>query len=143
MLKKQIRLLGAAAQLPTVVLSIPHEDIFRVMESSKQFTLNLYADLASSTRKLLLHYQSFLTLGLEGRTAALLLHIGEGESDEIHLPVSQTGFASWLGVSRGRLNRTFIKFQKLGLISLDGTKINILDRQGLAQVTGGLPEDNL
>jgi CRP-like cAMP-binding protein len=143
MLKQQIRLMGAAAQLPTVVLSIPHEDIFSIMESSRQFSINLYMDLASSTRKLLLHYQSFLTLGLEGRTAALLLRIGEGKSDEIHLPVSQTGFASWLGVSRGRLNRTFIKFQRLGLISVDGTKVYILDRQGLAQLTGGLPEDNL
>jgi CRP-like cAMP-binding protein len=115
----------------------------RMNNTTRQLTINLYADLASATRKLLLHYQSFLTLGLEGRTAALLLHLGEGESDEIHLPVSQTGFASWLGVSRGRLNRTFIKFQKLGLISVDGTKICILDRQGLARVTGGLPEDNL
>jgi CRP-like cAMP-binding protein len=142
-MKQQIRLLGAAAQLPTVVLSISHEDIFRVMGSSRQFSMNIYMDLASLMRNLLIHYQSFLTLGLEGRTAALLLHLVEGDSDTIYLPVSQTTFASWLGVSRGRLNRTFIKFQKRGLISLDGTKVYILDRQGLVRITEELPDNNL
>jgi CRP/FNR family transcriptional regulator len=96
--------------------------------------LNLYIEVAASTRKLLLHYQSFFTDGLECRTAALLLHIGEGASDELHLPVSQTKLASWLGISRGRLNRTLMKFQKQGLIRLDGPTLYILDRPGLTRI---------
>jgi len=142
-MNNQPRLLGAAAQLPTVLLSIPRENLLHILETSRQLTFNLAIEFAEMQRKLLLHYQSFIMTGMEGRTALLLLHIGEGEKDELDLPISQTELAGWLGISRGGLNRTLIRFQKLGLICLEGSKIYILDRERLAALAEGLPVTDL
>ena len=131
------RLLGALAQFPTTLLSLSYEDLFRIAQSSKQLLFNMYTDAATSTGNLLAHYQSFVISGLEGRTAALFLLLGEGKVDEIDIPVSQADLASWLGVSRGRLNLTLIKFQKQGLIRLDGTRLFILNREGLSDLAEG------
>ena len=130
----QMRIIGAAAQMPAVVLSLSYEDLFRVMGFSRQLNFNLYREMAAQMRKLLLHYQSFITLGLESRTASLLLHLGEGKMNELLLPISQAELAGWLGVSRGRLNRTLIKFQKQGLIRLEDGKLFNLDRAKLEQL---------
>ncbi len=142
-MENQPRLLGAAAQLPTVLLSIPRENLICILETSRQLTFNLALEFAEMQRKLLLHYQSFIMTGMEGRTALLLLHIGEGKKDELDLPISQTELAGWLGISRGGLNRTLVRFQKLGLIFLEGSKIYILDRARLTCLAEGLPVTDL
>ena len=65
-------------------------------------------------------------------------HVPDGKIDEFVLPISQSDLAGWLGVSRGRLNRTLINFQKLGLIRQDGSRFFILDRQRLMQLSEGV-----
>lgn len=130
----QTRVLGTITQLPSVILSLSHENLLKIARSSPQLSLNLFADMASSMKKLLLHYCSSVSAGLEGRTAALLLHIHEEQRQEIYLPVNQSILASWLGVSRGRLSTTLIKFQKTGLIGLEGSRILILHQQGLMAI---------
>jgi CRP-like cAMP-binding protein len=140
MLEPQFRLMGAAAQQPTVVLTLAYSDLFQVMATSHQLNFNLYTEMSTLSRKLLQHYQSFLTVGLEGRVAYLLLHLRETNGDEIFLPISQTRMASWLGVSRGKLNRTLIKFQKLDLIQIDGALVRILNVRELARIAENLPD---
>jgi CRP-like cAMP-binding protein len=140
MLEPQFRLMGAAAQQPTVVLTLAYSDLFQVMATSHQLNFNLYTEMSTLIRKLLQHYQSFLTVGLVGRVAYLLLHLRETNGDEIFLPISQTRMASWLGVSRGKLNRTLIKFQKLDLIQIDGALVRILNVRELARIAENLPD---
>jgi CRP/FNR family transcriptional regulator len=135
--ENNIRILGAAALTPVVVLCISYEDLFNSLKTSRQLSLNLYQDLADSIRKLTLHYQAFITTGLEGRVASLFLHLSESRNDVFNLPISQMDLASWLGASRGRLNRTLIEFQKKGYIHLEGSTFYILDRPALAKLTEG------
>ena len=135
--ENRLRLLGAVAQFPTTLLSLSHDDLFRIAKSSNQLLFNMYTNVTPSLEYLLAHYQSLIINGLEGRTAALFLLLGETEADEIDIPVSQADLASWLGVSRGRLNLTLSKFQKQGLIRLDGTKLHILNRDRLSGLAEG------
>jgi CRP-like cAMP-binding protein len=58
----------------------------------------------------------------------------QGYKSEVHLPLSQGEMASWLGASRGRLNRAVKELTQLGLICNDGQKYVILDREGLEQI---------
>ncbi len=136
----QLRMLGAAALQPTVLLSIPRDDFQRMIKSSHQLALNLIQELSIMQTKLLIHYQSMVISSLEGRLALLLLHIGWGEKDELDLPISQADLASWLGVSRGRLNSALTRFQKKGLIQLEGPKLTILDRTRLTHLANGLSD---
>ncbi len=96
----------------------------------------------------MLHIQSLTCISLNGRLANLLLFLSTNGKNqetkkEIDLPLNQTEMASWLGASRGRLNRVLSRMQNLGLIYVDGQKINILDRQGLERMTEGLLFDQL
>jgi DNA-binding GntR family transcriptional regulator len=60
----------------------------------------------------------------------------EGEHLErlIELPFSQEMLASWMGASRGRVNRALAQLQQMGLIEHDGQKIRLLDRAGLERM---------
>jgi CRP/FNR family transcriptional regulator len=130
----QLRLLGAAVHRSATVLSIGRADFFEIMEVSPQFLHNVYLELSTSARKLLLHVRMLVTLSLNGRLATMILHLaGDGEAQEriIELPFSQGVLAGWVGASRGRVNRALAQLQQMGLIELDGHKMVLLDRAGL------------
>jgi CRP-like cAMP-binding protein len=144
----QIRLAGAAAQLTSMVLVLSWEDVSHFMKSSPQFMRNISLETISCVKRQMLHIQSLTCISLNGRLANLLLFLSTNGKNqetrkEIDLPLNQTEMASWLGASRGRLNRVLSRMQNLGLIYVDGQKINILDRQGLERMTEGLLFDQL
>jgi CRP-like cAMP-binding protein len=137
--EQQTRVLGAAALLPSVVLVIKREDLFHFMERFPTLMHNIYQELATSSRSLTLRVRALTTLSLKGRLARLLLRLSmkdqnQGYKNEVYLPLSQGEMASWLGASRGRLNRAVKELTQLGLIRNDGQKYVILDREGLEQI---------
>jgi CRP-like cAMP-binding protein len=133
----QLRVLGAAAHQPSTVLSIGRAEFFEMMDISPQFLRNVYLDLSINARKLLLHTRTLVTLSLNGRLSTMILRLAsEGEHLErlIELPFSQEMLASWMGASRGRVNRALAQLQQMGLIEHDGQKIRLLDRAGLERM---------
>ncbi len=133
----QLRVIGASALTPTVLLSIGREDFFRIFDTSPQFTRNVYRTLLIISRKLLLHTRMLATLDLNGRVAAMLLRLAIKSTNEQHtiqVPVSQEDFAGWVGASRGRLNQAMKHLQQLGLIEVQGQKVTILDFPGLERL---------
>jgi CRP-like cAMP-binding protein len=135
----QIRLAGAAALQTSVVLSLSLEDMMNFTKCSPQIMHNIYRELDASMRALFTYARSFVTSSLHGRLAAMLLYLSGGDKsqairDEVDLPLSQAEIASWLGASRGRLNRVLNRLQQSGLIQVSGQKILILDRPGLVRM---------
>jgi CRP-like cAMP-binding protein len=134
----QLRIIGAAALLPSVLLSIGREDFFQLLYSSSQFSRNVYLELSTISRKLLLNTRTLTTLNLIGRLATLLLRLARKSANQEHvilLPISQEELAGWVGSSRGRLNQAMKLLQQLGLISVEGQKIAILDYPGLERMS--------
>jgi len=133
----QLRVIGASALMPTVLLSIGREDFFQVFDSSPQFARNVYRTLLIISRKLLLHTRTLTSLDLNGRLAAMLLRMdikSRSQEHSIQLPISQEDFAGWVGASRGRLNQAIKRLQQLGLIEIQGQMIIILDLPGLERL---------
>jgi CRP-like cAMP-binding protein len=133
------RVMGAAVYRPAVVLSMSREDLFKSMDESPQLMRNVYQELTTTARKLLLHTQSLVTTHLDGRLATLLLRLARKDLNPvsmIDMPLSQAEIAGWLGASRGRLNRAMNRLTQQGLIRVDGQKILILDPAGLRRITG-------
>lgn len=143
--ENQVRVLGAVAHQPTVVLSIGRDDLFRLMEESPQFMRNVYLDLSTSSRRLLLYTRMLATLDLKGRLATMLLRLASKDStrEDIDLPISQETFAGWLGASRGRLNRALNQLRQIGLITFDRQRIVIVDRAGLERLSEGFAAEDL
>jgi CRP-like cAMP-binding protein len=132
---------GAAALETACVLTIPRVDMFHFIEIYPQFTRNLMMEMASDLRNLLEHTQALACLSLKGRLVTLFLHLirsneNQAEKLEMELPLTQAELASWVGASRGRVNRELSKLQQQGLIDISGQKLKITDLRGLELLAG-------
>ena len=139
-LSSENRPAGAAALETTILLTLSQTDLFHFIEIYPLFTRNLLAEVASNLRNLLTHTQALAYLSLRGRLVAMILHLAksrEPQADrlELELPLTQSELASWLGASRGRVNRELNKFQQLGLIELKGQTLLIKDLPGLEKLS--------
>lgn len=138
----QTRLGGAAALLPSTVLVMSQKDMNHFMQSYPHFMHNLYQQMDTTIRKLLIYARGLATISLQGRIATMLLTMTHSANQdaraEVELPLSQTEIATWVGASRGGLNRTLSHLQQLGLIRVEGQKFTILDRPGLQRMSEDL-----
>ncbi len=130
----QTRMLGASAVTPSVTLVMAQADLLRIAQQSPALTRNLSNLIDTSMRALMAHIRSLVTLNVNSRLASAFLYLARSNQNEINLPLSQADIASWIGSSRGHLNRAMIHLQKLGLIRAEGQKIVILDRAGLERI---------
>ena len=140
LLSQEVRPAGAAALQTTIVLTMSRADLFHFVDTYPQFTRNLLIEMSSNLRTLLEHTQALASLSLNGRLAALILNMvknWETPADklELELPLTQTDLASWVGASRGRVNRELNKMQQLGLIKVEGTMLKITDLPGLGNLS--------
>ncbi len=139
LMEGQARVMGAAAQQPLIALSLSQEDVLHFMKTSPQFHQNVLVEISATLRKLTYQYQSLVMISLRGRLALMILYLArEHKQMEFELPITQAELATWLGSSRGRLNRAMGELQRLGMIRVEGQKITILDRQGLEKLTEGI-----
>jgi CRP-like cAMP-binding protein len=138
----QTRLGGASAVQPSTVLVLPQKDLNYFIQRSPHFMHTIYQEMDTSFRRLLMYASSLATISLQGRIASALLYLtrdtGTGVQNELELPISQTDLATWMGASRGALNRTLSHLQQIELIHLEGQKFTILDRPGLKRMTEDL-----
>ena len=139
----QTRVMGAAAVQPVVVLVLEKQDLARFAERFPRLMQNIYRWMDQALRNMVQFTQSLVTLDVNGRLAALIMYLSwliasPQSPDEFEIPLSQAELASWLGTSRGHLNRALAKLQQLGLIRVEGQKLTILDRPGLRRVTEDL-----
>jgi len=134
--KDQLRLMGAAAYQDSVILSIGSDYLIESMQRFPQLALNLYHEASSAGRELLLHTRNLATLNLNERLAFIFLYLSHKQQnrDAIELPIRQAEFAGWIAVSRGRLNRALNEMQKQGLISVENTRILLIDRSALERI---------
>jgi len=77
-----------------------------------------------------------MTSNLSARLAFVFLFLAHKQqnADEIEMPIHQAELASWVGGSRGRLNRTLSEMQKSGLIQVEDNRILLLDRSALERI---------
>ncbi len=92
----QVRLIGAAAYRPSVVLSNAQEDLFQFMNRSPRFMTNIYQELITSIRKLVVQIRALVTLSLNGRLAITLLRLAtedEHQQHVVNMPLSKEEIA--------------------------------------------------
>jgi CRP/FNR family cyclic AMP-dependent transcriptional regulator len=138
----QTRLVGLSALQQTVVLTFARDDVFAVMKRSPRFMENIYMEMSRNARKLTLYIQAHTILQLEGRLASLLVYLAmnctDPAADGFPLPLNQGDIASWVGCSRGRINRALGKMRERNLVRLDDNRVIVLDLPGLVRMAGGL-----
>ena len=116
------------------LLYFPRREFIGLIESNPSVALNMLAVLSMRLRQFANQIENLSLKEVPARLAGYLLYVSEEHdgSDIVHLEVSKGQLASLLGTIPETLSRIFAKMSEEGLISVDGRKITILDRKGLA-----------
>jgi CRP-like cAMP-binding protein len=129
------------AQGPIRVRLVPRGAFLALMEQQPamlQAILRRLADMLRQTNQL---HVDALSLDVPGRLAKWLLQRAERHGSQrpegISFPLgrTQSELAAELGTTRSTLNRALSGFASLGLIDVDGEKVVVRDREGLAEYT--------
>lgn len=123
----------AAALSETRLIEIPTSDFIRTLEANGGMALRMLAGLSMRVHQLINDVQA-LTLETAGqRVAGYLLQQcppGAAEAD-IHMVIHKNVIASRLGVKAETFSRVLATLRDLGLITVAGNDIHIVDRPGL------------
>ena len=135
----QTQIAGAVALQTSTMLVLPQRDLNYFLQSHPRFMHNIYQELETNLRRLFVYATGLATISVQGRIATALLYLtrdtGQGAQNELELPISQADLATWMGASRGALNRALSHLHQLELMRMEGQKFVILDRPGLQRMT--------
>ena len=131
-----IRPAGAAAIETTILLTLSRADMDHFVDIYPQFARNLLIEMSNNLRNLLEYTRAVTYLSLNARLVSFILHMvksswNQADRLELELPLTQAELATWMGASRGRVNRELKKLQQLGLIDTKGQKLLVMDLPGL------------
>ncbi len=132
----------AAALVDSLVLRIPREPVFLLLEKDPMFARRMLAGLSMRLHALVQDVESYsLRSGLERVIGFLLQAVGESDPEstgrvEIDLPTSKHVIASRLNLTPESYSRVQHRLIEEGLISVNGRHIVIHDLRRLREYTG-------
>ncbi|ADH86245.1 Crp/Fnr family transcriptional regulator [Desulfurivibrio alkaliphilus] len=129
----------AMALAPSRVLFLPRRAFIELINRQPELALNMLAALSLRLKKFAQLIEELSLKEVPDRLAAHLLSLSDQQQgrDQVVLPVSKTQLAGLLGTIPETLSRIFNKMAKAGMISTDGPRITIQDREALDQLANG------
>jgi CRP-like cAMP-binding protein len=114
----------------------PRAAFIELIKGDPSLALNMLAILSRRLRKFTLLVEDLSLKEVPGRLAAYFLYVSEQRdgSDDLKLDIAKKQLASLLGTIPETLSRILAKMVRQGLIRLDGSRIKIVDRQGLEEL---------
>jgi len=124
---------SAEALVKTKTIFFPREKFVRLVETNPSMALSMLAVLSLRLRRFAGQIENLSLKEVPERLAGYLVYLSQeqGDSDEVELDISKGQLASLLGTIPETLSRIFAKMSDEGLISVNGKKISLLDKQGL------------
>lgn len=121
------------------VLFLPRRAFIELINRYPEVALNMLAALSLRLKKFAQLIEELSLKEVPGRLAAHLLYLSHQQQgrDQVLLPVSKNQLAGLLGTIPETLSRILGKMAKAGMISTDGPRITILDRQALEGLATG------
>ncbi len=118
------------------VLFFPRAAFVELITENPSLSLNMLAIMSSKLREFTIQIENLSLKEMPARLASYLIYLAdEQQSDElVTLTISKGQLASILGTIPETLSRIFGKLSSQNLISVQGPKIALLDREGLADL---------
>ncbi len=119
-------------------LFISNERFTRMLAQDISIAMNMLAILSMRLRLFVRMIEDLSLKEVPGRLATYLLIESQVQNnpDFVQLDISKAQLASLLGTIPETLSRIFKKLQSMGLITVDRSKIILMDRAGLAELSG-------
>lgn len=136
---------SAEALVPTSLCRIPRRQMDQLMEEFPKLQRRLFG---MASNELAAAQDQMLLLGRKSakeKIASFLLGLSEranrrGQPESpVHLPMSRADIADFIGLTTETVSRTITQLKGSGVIRLlDGGRIDLVDRQALADLAEGL-----
>lgn len=135
---------SAAALVPTELLLFPSSALRTLLQEDATLALNLLAAMSRHLRRFAQLIDALSLKEIPSRLAGYLLQTYDRQQEgnpsktaAIELDLSKGQLAAFLGTIPETLSRTFAKLVRANLIEIDGARIEIRDREGLARLASG------
>ncbi len=130
---------SAIAITNTELLFFPRSDFLMLLEKYPTLAINMLATFARHLRKFARLVEDLSLKEVPARLAAYLLDLRErhGNIDSVKLDIPKSQLAALLGTIPETLSRVFYKLSSEGLITIDGSEIQVLDLKGLRTLATG------
>lgn len=124
-----------AALEDSTVWVITETSLTRLRQQFPALNEMIIKNLAMRCRQLVQRVYNLSFLSVTGRLAAFLLQQSEESGQLSHRRMTQDEIAAHLGTVREMVARAFRELQEAELIAIDRHRIEILDREGLEELT--------
>jgi CRP-like cAMP-binding protein len=117
----------------------PRKDFIQLIASHPSLALNMLAVLSMRLRQFTVQVENLSLKEVPARLASYLVYLSieQAGATVVDLPISKGQLASLLGTIPETLSRIFNKMGQLHLISVDGSRIGLLDRDALENLADG------
>lgn len=126
------------------VLFFPKEAFMGLLERNPRFSLNLIISLSLLLRRFARQIEELSFAEVPNRLATYLVELAERKSTSyqgksyLDLEMKKSELASRLGTVSETLSRAFRKLKEENILEVDGSRLIILDMQGLKRIAGTL-----
>lgn len=130
---------SAAAVEKSELLFFPRSAFLALLEQHSTLAIAMLAVSARHLRRMAQIIENLSLKEVPGRLAVYLLYLSErnGKGEEVELDMTKTQLAAFLGTIPETLSRVFAKMSQDGLITLDGSRIKLLNRERLKVLAEG------
>ncbi len=130
---------SATAIEPSEVLLFPRQAFLALLQQRPNIAINLLAIFARHLRRFAGLIEDLSLKEVPGRLAAYLLYLSERhqQAERVELDMTKGQLAAFLGTLPETLSRVFAKLSQEGIIALEGSKVELLNRQSLQNLAAG------
>ena len=121
------------------IFFFPRAVFLDLIRRDPSLAMNMLAELSRHLRRFTRLVEELSLKEVPGRLAAYLLYLSDGEngSGELELDITKGQLASLLGTIPETISRILGKMSVQGLISVQGRRIKVLNRQALEDLSAG------
>jgi CRP-like cAMP-binding protein len=121
------------------LLFFPRKDFIQLIARHPSLALNMLAVLSMRLRQFTVQVENLSLKEVPARLASYLIYLCSEQADDsaVDLPISKGQLASLLGTIPETLSRIFNKMSQQQLISVEGSRIKLLNRDRLEDLAAG------
>lgn len=127
---------SAEALEPTIVLFFPRQLFLALLEQNPILAINMLKSASRHLRRFSHLIDDLSLKEVPGRLAAHLLNLSEqaNQADQVELNLNKRQLASLLGTIPETLSRVLYRLTAEGIIAVEGTRIQLIDRHALQNI---------
>jgi CRP/FNR family transcriptional regulator, dissimilatory nitrate respiration regulator len=129
---------SAIALETTELLFFPRSSFLELLQKQPTFAINILGVFARHLRLMTQLVEDLSLKEVPGRLATYLLYLSDrnDKADEVELDMTKTQLAALLGTIPETLSRVFAKLSLEEVIAIEGSRIQLLNRQRLNVLAG-------